>query len=175
MERVMPYKSASRKKEYMASYHHSLVSNRKRNHICIKCTQPIDDLKFIQCVRCRADDRLLTITLRKQGICTSCSKRKVQKGKASCRRCSIVGRLSKLGLSSEDSIQATKALKKNKLRCDCCNSPHPNSSHDWAIDHDHKTKKFRGILCHSCNLALGHTNDDVATLKKLIKYLERIS
>ena len=42
----------------------------------------------------------------------------------------------------------------------------------WVLDHDHKTKKFRGWLCHKCNRALGHFNDDEKILLKAIKYLK---
>ena len=41
-----------------------------------------------------------------------------------------------------------------------------------CIDHDHKTGKIRGILCRTCNLALGHAKDDVHVLSGLIDYLK---
>ena len=39
------------------------------------------------------------------------------------------------------------------------------------VDHDHKTGRIRGLLCMSCNRALGYAKDNVATLKRLIAYL----
>ena len=41
----------------------------------------------------------------------------------------------------------------------------------WVIDHHHKTKKFRGWLCHKCNRIF---NDDCTTdlLLRAIYYLE---
>lgn len=42
-----------------------------------------------------------------------------------------------------------------------------------AIDHNHKTNKVRGILCHGCNVALGHLKEDINILKRSIEYLER--
>lgn len=42
-----------------------------------------------------------------------------------------------------------------------------------SVDHDHKTGKIRGLLCSSCNFALGHVKEDVDTLGKLIAYLLR--
>jgi len=39
------------------------------------------------------------------------------------------------------------------------------------IDHDHKTGELRGLLCHNCNLVIGHAKDSVETLESAIKYL----
>lgn len=41
-----------------------------------------------------------------------------------------------------------------------------------CIDHNHKTDKIRGLLCHRCNRVLGSVYDDPVILQKLIKYLE---
>ena len=40
------------------------------------------------------------------------------------------------------------------------------------IDHCHQAKRFRGLLCHSCNIGLGNFGDDVDRLRNAIKYLE---
>lgn len=39
------------------------------------------------------------------------------------------------------------------------------------LDHCHKTKTFRGWLCHNCNIALGNAKDDPRILCKMISYL----
>jgi Recombination endonuclease VII len=39
------------------------------------------------------------------------------------------------------------------------------------VDHDHKTGKIRGLLCRDCNLALGLFQDDLALLKRAVRYL----
>ena len=41
------------------------------------------------------------------------------------------------------------------------------------VDHDHITGKVRGLLCGSCNRALGLIKDNLETLVKLQKYLEK--
>lgn len=41
------------------------------------------------------------------------------------------------------------------------------------IDHCHKTNKFRAILCHKCNTALGLFDDNIDSLREAILYLEK--
>lgn len=41
------------------------------------------------------------------------------------------------------------------------------------IDHDHKTGKVRGLLCHNCNTGLGHFKDNIKFLEATIKYLKK--
>lgn len=40
------------------------------------------------------------------------------------------------------------------------------------VDHCHKTNIVRGTLCHHCNIGLGHLQDSVDILKKMIHYLK---
>ena len=42
------------------------------------------------------------------------------------------------------------------------------------VDHCHKTGKVRGLLCTKCNTLLGMADDNIATLKKAISYLEKV-
>lgn len=41
-----------------------------------------------------------------------------------------------------------------------------------VVDHDHKTGKFRALLCNGCNGGLGLFRDDITYMKKAIAYLE---
>ena len=55
--------------------------------------------------------------------------------------------------------------------CDICKeilSADPNHRH---LDHDHLTKKVRGILCHRCNALLGFAEDSIEKLEQSIVYL----
>jgi hypothetical protein len=62
--------------------------------------------------------------------------------------------------------------------CPICNSNEQqckgrggNKNTAWVLDHDHKTKTFRGWLCHKCNRALGNFDDDIQILSNAINYL----
>lgn len=40
------------------------------------------------------------------------------------------------------------------------------------VDHDHKTGKVRGLLCHHCNMVLGHLGDNIERMQTAIRYLQ---
>lgn len=42
-----------------------------------------------------------------------------------------------------------------------------------AIDHDHQTGKFRGLLCGNCNKGIGLLRDNKSILQRAIDYLKR--
>lgn len=41
-----------------------------------------------------------------------------------------------------------------------------------CIDHDHKSGKVRGVICHKCNSAIGLFDDDIRLLQNAISYLK---
>ena len=43
---------------------------------------------------------------------------------------------------------------------------------DSAIDHNHETGEFRGVLCKQCNRALGMFKDSPKVLKNALEYLD---
>jgi hypothetical protein len=70
------------------------------------------------------------------------------------------------GITAKD---RSALLLKQRNRCGGCRKP----KQKWVVDHSHKTKKVRGILCNSCNLILGHAKDSPNTLRRLACYLEK--
>lgn len=42
-----------------------------------------------------------------------------------------------------------------------------------VVDHDHHSGRVRGILCHNCNLAIGHINEEPQIAKSMSDYLEK--
>ena len=41
------------------------------------------------------------------------------------------------------------------------------------VDHDHETGIVRGLLCNNCNAGIGLLDDDLRTLVRIIRYLNR--
>ena len=41
------------------------------------------------------------------------------------------------------------------------------------FDHDHKTGKYRGFLCHFCNTGIGKLGDDIEGVARALRYLEK--
>jgi hypothetical protein len=63
--------------------------------------------------------------------------------------------------------------------CAICNQPESlmlrGAIKRLAIDHCHETGKIRGLLCFSCNTALGSFKDDPAIITAALSYLREFS
>jgi hypothetical protein len=72
----------------------------------------------------------------------------------------------------------SKAWDEQNGCCSICKKELPdlmvyeNRKRGYAIDHNHVTGEFRGILCLPCNSVLGLAKDSVEILKAAIYYLE---
>jgi hypothetical protein len=56
----------------------------------------------------------------------------------------------------------------------CGNKTTDSTGRLLSIDHDHDTGEVRGLLCHSCNVALGLFKEDPELLAEAIRYLCRL-
>jgi hypothetical protein len=77
------------------------------------------------------------------------------------------------GLSSKE---YQEMLEESNHRCSICKLPERTLRRgkpmQLSVDHDHETGIIRGILCHSCNAALGHFRDSKIVLASAIEYLD---
>ena len=54
--------------------------------------------------------------------------------------------------------------------CAICNRLSKNGKR-LVVDHCHRTKVVRGLLCHNCNLTLGKYEDNPQWLIRMVDYL----
>ena len=64
-----------------------------------------------------------------------------------------------------------KKLSDQLSGCSICNRTIEQMGRALHIDHDHKTKQVRDLVCGSCNLILGLANDEPERLLKSYLYL----
>lgn len=84
-----------------------------------------------------------------------------------CQRIATI--LFKYNLTAED---YQIMLDSQDGKCKICSNNLDNFRHTH-IDHCHNDSgKIRGILCHKCNVGLGHFNDNINLLESAISYLK---
>lgn len=82
----------------------------------------------------------------------------------------------KYGLTRD---QYNEKLKFQDFVCAICKEPETSvdprtgTLKSLAVDHCHKHKGIRELLCNRCNITLGKINDDVDLLQKMIDYLNK--
>ncbi|WP_162794104.1 endonuclease VII domain-containing protein [Streptomyces paludis] len=59
--------------------------------------------------------------------------------------------------------------------CAICGRPEAGRTghRNLAVDHCHTSNQIRGLLCHSCNRALGLLQDSEEVLEKALRYIRR--
>jgi hypothetical protein len=57
--------------------------------------------------------------------------------------------------------------------CAICGAEEAGGRGQFHADHDHATETPRGVLCHRCNIALGHFRDNPEILQSAIEYLNK--
>lgn len=74
------------------------------------------------------------------------------------------------GISIEDFEKMEK--NQNKVCAICKNTESHKTKIHLSVDHNHKTSKVRGLLCHRCNVVLGLIKEDFKILKSIVEYLK---
>jgi hypothetical protein len=55
--------------------------------------------------------------------------------------------------------------------CAICGTDSPGSHGRFVVDHNHTTNEVRGLLCWSCNVGIGHLQDNPQILLSAFNYL----
>ncbi len=63
-------------------------------------------------------------------------------------------------------------LEQQANSCGVCFKPFSDTQIP-CVDHLHSTGKVRGILCHNCNIALGHLKDFPEVAESAANYLRK--
>jgi DNA-directed RNA polymerase subunit RPC12/RpoP len=66
-------------------------------------------------------------------------------------------------------------LEEQNYECAACGDSwlEEESNKNWPVDHDHKTKIIRGIVCERCNHCIGHAYDSADRLDRIANYLRK--
>ncbi len=66
-------------------------------------------------------------------------------------------------------------LQSQNGKCAICQRTDNNGRGGFHVDHCHDLGHVRGLLCHGCNVSLGHFQHDTAVLESAISYLNQTS
>lgn len=132
------------------------------------------DKEFKQCPVCKTKEHPKAES--KGYLCKPCANARATKwNKENPHKLRIRSIKKKYGLSFE---KYEEMFKKQDGKCKICNQPEVDRDKNTqnikflAVDHSHETGKVRGLLCRKCNISLGILNENIETLKNMIKYLK---
>ena len=63
-----------------------------------------------------------------------------------------------------------RLLIEQNNKCAICKN---DIGHEAAVDHNHETKKIRGLLCRNCNVGIGFLQDQPSILRAAAEYLDK--
>ncbi len=132
---------------------------------CFSLKKNSKNIFSVNCDNCRNSPMRLWDIKNKEKR-TLITKRYVESGKPR------IARLKKrYGISKED---YESMLEKQSRSCAICFSEVPLGRYSFfAVDHDHVTRKIRGLLCTNCNRGLGFFKDNIELLRKALNYLKK--
>jgi|ERR1700677_2942775 len=119
--------------------------------------------------------------------CTKCTKVKplsafYKKGKEShCKVCKKEHRLATPDVSKRSYLKYfhdislefyNELYAKQDGKCAICSKPQIEFTKALAVDHDHASRKIRGLLCGPCNRAIGLLKDNSNIVGKAFLYLQ---
>lgn len=146
-------------------YRHIKSKDGLRN-TCMECMKTprneyviVDSKKCFRCKNIKNISEFYKNKLNKTGhdsICKECSSNKSSNFK-----------IIEYGITVQE---YNDMLETQDFKCAICSKEQDNIS--LSIDHNHTTGKVRGLLCNSCNMALGLFQDSTRILLMAATYLE---
>lgn len=79
-------------------------------------------------------------------------------------------RLKKYGITLE---QYNEILERQEYKCAICLQPSNTMKKSMPVDHNHITGKIRGLLCSTCNTAIGLLKENPDLFIRAVSYLHR--
>lgn len=148
-----------------------MLEEKKKNNLIIKHFGCRGTRSIRKCLNCGNEFSELNTRIREGGgkfCCNDCYKeyrKKNKKNKKETNR--LYQKKHRYGLSEEEYYHLFE-IQHN--RCAICNEEFSNKL-KGVIDHNHITKKVRGLLCHKCNTMLGMARENEKILMNAILYL----
>lgn len=104
------------------------------------------------------------------GTCRTCQRERSREyGRKNIIRMIDKQRVRIYGITAEE---YKNLIQTQNNKCLCCEEAF-NDELSPHLDHNHKTGKIRGVLCHKCNTGLGLFDENPDKLNKAIEYLRK--
>jgi hypothetical protein len=138
--------------------------------LCPFCSGAADPGR-VRCLKCSATRKKNRKQKKHKGICADCSNR-ITQGTYRCVNCLWSRCIINKGFSETEEKRAWAAVRKFKNSCQCCGAKSARGQGKFHIDH--KDGKFRGILCHRCNVVLGLLEENFRIIRCVSAYIKRV-
>jgi hypothetical protein len=144
--------NSSGKKTYFATYEEEIEESKKLFKNCNKCLEEYALTEF-------GENTSSSCHFNKEG-------RLLRRG--DCKKCNLDQRKGNSEAKNLAKQLGIPFKAPAETECEIC-----HKKNIIVFDHDHKTNKFRGWLCNTCNIALGSLGDDVKGLINALNYLQK--
>lgn len=149
-----------------------VVNRRTEAGTCTLCAKakPPHNRKY--CTDCSIANQLRhrarATELHTNGLCVQCGKTPPEPSRLKCIKCKEVKETArKFKRYGVTAVEIQKRLSVQENKCAIC-----SREKTLVIDHDHKSGKFRDLLCDDCNRGLGYIRESPTTARAIADYIE---